>query len=390
MIFIDKKRCSTNVAFVVVLLLTGLCAISTKTTTTTTTTHNNMLVDAKKSSSGGVGSTIPDQIKAQVEAMISEKMANGGNKNNIPGKKHLQQVEEVKTLVQEKEQEKIKKVVKEKAEIVQEEKEQEQEKEVKCEDEHLNKVECKEWAWFGECEKNTEFMNKSCKKSCGLCPKKSSSSSDASLSSSLSSSSAIEVASSSSEDNDNDDEDCHDWFATCTEWAEKGNDKVDNLCHGHWHSNKGTWLMTGAYVVESCPKACNTCDIHLDDRDIALNIGLPQSFPGMDEDKELRNLIKGKVAETRTYIDSLQNDEIKAVCKMSHPNCARFALSSDCDDQVDHPVMKYGCAAACQTCETLIDNNGIFEAEHMWTNALRDFNEKKSNVVKRTIEVAAA
>ena len=216
-------------------------------------------------------------------------------------------------------------------------------------------------------------MNESCKESCGLCPK-----SDA-------------VVDKDDDDGDNDEE-CHDWFATCTEWAEKGNDKVDNLCHGHWHSNKGTWTMTGAYVVEFCPKACNTCDIHLDDRDVSnLNIGLPQTFPGMNEDKELRNLIKGKVAETRSYIESIENDDIKAVCKMSHPNCARFALSSDCTDHKDHPIMKYGCAAACQTCEQLVNNNGIFEAQHMWVNALRDYNEKnsESNVVKKTIGITA-
>jgi hypothetical protein len=222
-------------------------------------------------------------------------------------------------------------------------------------------------------------MNESCKQSCGLCPE----------SSSNKSSSAVKIGS-VNDGEDNDEDECHDWFATCTEWAEKGNDKVDNLCYGHWNSNKGTWTMTGAYVVEFCPKACKTCDIHLDDRDIsALNIGLPQTFPGMENDKELRNLIKGKVAETRAYIESIDNDDIKAVCKMSHPNCARFALSSDCNDQKDHPIMKYGCAAACQTCEDLVNNNGIFEAEHMWVNALRDYNEKKSNVVKKTIGITA-
>jgi len=152
--------------------------------------------------------------------------------------------------------------------------------------------------------------------------------------------------------------------------------------------------MTGAYVVEFCPKACHTCDIHLDDRDISLNVGVPQSFPAMEDDKELKNLIKGKVAETRAYIQSLENEEIKAVCKMSHPHCARYALSSDCQDQVNHPLMKYGCAAACQTCDKLVDNNGIFEADHMWTNALRDFNEQKTKstntVVKKISEVSAA
>lgn len=250
----------------------------------------------------------------------------------------------------------------------------------KCEDTHLNKMECKEWAWFGECEKNPQFMHDGCKKSCNMCE---------TPTSTTTASSNNELAL-----YDDDDDDCQDWFATCTEWSEKGNgNNVDNMCHGHWRSNKGTWVMTGAYVVEFCPKACNTCDIHLDDRDITLGVGVPQSFPGMEEDKELKNFIKGKVAETRAYIHSIENEKIKAVCKMSHPNCARFALSSDCQDQKDHPIMKYGCAAACQTCEDLLHDNGIFEAEHMWTNALQDWNDakakkNKNTTVKKTIGVA--
>jgi len=257
-----------------------------------------------------------------------------------------------------------------------------------CEDTHLNQMECKEWAWFGECEKNPKFMHEGCKKSCNMCETPSKSATSTTASSNTNELALYHVG--------DDDDDCQDWFATCTEWSEKGNGQnVENMCYGQWHSNKGTWIMTGAYVVEFCPKACNTCDIHLDDRDITLGLGVPQSFPAMDDDKELKNFIKGKVAETRAYINSIQNEEIKAVCKMSHPHCARYALSSDCSDQKDHPLMKYGCAAACQTCENLIHNNGIFEAEHMWTNALKDWNDandaKKDNkTVKKGIGVSAA
>lgn len=136
-------------------------------------------------------------------------------------------------------------------------------------------------------------------------------------------------------------------------------------------------LTTGAYIVEMCPLSCQTCDIHLDDRDIDLGIGLPQSYHGMETDKELFNLLKSKVAETRSYIQSIENDEVREVCKMSHPHCARFALSSDCDTHFDHPIMKYGCAAACQTCEKLVDDNGILEARYMWGNALREYNQQK-------------
>ena len=314
-----------------------------------------------------------------------------------------------------------------------------------CEDTHLNQMECKEWAWFGEwyaatlllhnthalilllllridsflilfyritqlcssisffatlkpfysfssrsscSEKNPKFMHEGCKKSCNMCETPSKSATSTTASSNTNELALYHVG--------DDDDDCQDWFATCTEWSEKGNGQnVENMCYGQWHSNKGTWIMTGAYVVEFCPKACNTCDIHLDDRDITLGLGVPQSFPAMDDDKELKNFIKGKVAETRAYINSIQNEEIKAVCKMSHPHCARYALSSDCSDKKDHPLMKYGCAAACQTCENLIHNNGIFEAEHMWTNALKDWNDandaKKDNkTVKKGIGVSAA
>mmetsp|Transcript_4979 Transcript_4979/g.8675 ORF Transcript_4979/g.8675 Transcript_4979/m.8675 type:complete len:83 (-) Transcript_4979:305-553(-) len=31
---------------------------------------------------------------------------------------------------------------------------------------------CTEWAFFGECEKNPQFMRDTCKKSCGVCGSK--------------------------------------------------------------------------------------------------------------------------------------------------------------------------------------------------------------------------
>lgn len=235
-----------------------------------------------------------------------------------------------------------------------------------CVDTHAIKVQCMEWSWFGECIKNPEFMHDKCKQSCGLCP-----------TDTLSKSSAVAVG----------EDSCRNWLDTCEEWAEKGNKDVDNLCKGNWNSVTDGKLMTGAYVVEFCPKACNVCDIHLDDRDIDLGIGLPQSFPGMETDKELFNLIKSKVAETRAYIESIEDEEVREVCKMSHANCARYSLSSDCDTHFDHPVMKYGCAASCQTCENLVNDNGIFEARHMWGTALREFKEQK--LAKQTIEATA-
>ena len=148
--------------------------------------------------------------------------------------------------------------------------------------------------------------------------------------------------------------------------------------NGHWHRDVDGRRTTGAYIVELCPVACKTCDIHLDDRDIDLGIGLPQIFEGMETNKELYNLLKSKVSEIRSYVESIKNDELREVCKMSHPHCARFALSSDCDDHADHYLMKYGCAAACQTCEKLLkEEHGIAYARSMWGTALKDYNEKK-------------
>ena len=156
--------------------------------------------------------------------------------------------------------------------------------------------------------------------------------------------------------------------------------KIGFACSdGHWHKEVDGHVQTGAYIVELCPMACKTCDIHLDDRDIELGIGLPQKYEGMETDKELFNLLKSKVAETRTYIESIRNEEVREACKMAHPHCARFALSEDCDTHFDHPVMQYGCAAACQTCEKLAKTeNGIEMANAMYANALHQYKEEKS------------
>jgi len=58
-------------------------------------------------------------------------------------------------------------------------------------------------------------------------------------------------------------------------------------------------------------------------------------------------------------------------------DCARYALSSDCDDNSEHPLIMYGCAAACQTCKKLAKDNGILYARNMWGNALQEYREQK-------------
>lgn len=131
-------------------------------------------------------------------------------------------------------------------------------------------------------------------------------------------------------------------------------------------------------MVEFCPKSCNVCDIHLDNSDFSLNLGLPQSAPDIN-DKQVFNRIKSQVATIREYVQTLE-PELQEVCKMAHPFCARFALSTDCEDHAGTDTMKYMCAASCQTCELLRgDKEGIKKAKTLYAQALLDHQQKKSN-----------
>jgi len=56
-------------------------------------------------------------------------------------------------------------------------------------------------------------MHDQCKQSCGLCP--------------------IDIPSNDSTDVEIGEDSCRNWLETCVEWAEKGNDKVDNLWYVH-------------------------------------------------------------------------------------------------------------------------------------------------------------
>ena len=69
-----------------------------------------------------------------------------------------------------------------------------------CIDKHESKSDCIEWAWFGECDKNPEFMHEQCKQSCGLCTP-----------------------------TPEEEGECQDHHSRCTDWAEKGNLQVNNL-----------------------------------------------------------------------------------------------------------------------------------------------------------------
>jgi hypothetical protein len=110
---------------------------------------------------------------------------------------------------------------------------------------------------------------------------------------------------------------------------------------------------------------------------MALNLGLPQDAPGMYTDKHLFHHVRAKVEEVRKYVNSIEDKKLKEACKMSHPNCARFALATDCDDHAEHEIIKYGCAAACMTCDKLVKNDGIAKAELFWSKALKEYEEKK-------------
>ncbi|KAL3913424.1 MAG: hypothetical protein SGILL_006499 [Bacillariaceae sp.] len=98
----------------------------------------------------------------------------------------------------------------------------------------------------------------------------------------------------------------------------------------------------------------------------------------MDTDKHLKQHLRAKVEEVRKYVETFDNNkQLKEACKMSHPNCARFALATDCEDHAGHEIIKYGCAAACGTCEELVNDNGIAKAEQFWSKALKEYEEKK-------------
>jgi hypothetical protein len=111
---------------------------------------------------------------------------------------------------------------------------------------------------------------------------------------------------------------------------------------------------------------------------MALNIGLPQTAPDI-EDRNVFNKIKAKVAETRDYLSTL-DPKLQAVCKMANPYCARFALSTDCEDNADRDEMKYECAAACQTCELLAnDESDMKKAEQTWILRLMEYQNSKAS-----------
>jgi hypothetical protein len=111
---------------------------------------------------------------------------------------------------------------------------------------------------------------------------------------------------------------------------------------------------------------------------MALNIGLPQTAPDI-EDKITFNKLKAKVAETRDYLSTL-DPKLQDVCKMANPYCARFALSTDCEDNADKDEIKFQCAAACQTCELLANGESdLKKAEQMWILALMDYQNSKAS-----------
>jgi hypothetical protein len=142
---------------------------------------------------------------------------------------------------------------------------------------------------------------------------------------------------------------------------------------GNWKAKRGEHDIDSAFITEFCPNSCQVCDIFLDGRDlVTLDIGLPQTAPDID-DKVVYNKVRAQVAETRRYIQSLAPQLQQGSCKMAHPNCARFAVSTDCEDNEDHDVMKYFCAAACQTCERFFDEDERKKAEATWLLALMGY-----------------
>ena len=142
--------------------------------------------------------------------------------------------------------------------------------------------------------------------------------------------------------------------------------------NGLWEAPKGEHTINNAFIVEFCPKSCNVCDINLDIRDVNLHLGFPQTAPDMDE-PFIEQRVKAKVAEIREYVESL-HPYIREPCKLGHINCARMALSpTACEENADHYVYKYLCAAACQTCERYIDAEERETAVEHFREALDDY-----------------
>ncbi len=113
-------------------------------------------------------------------------------------------------------------------------------------------------------------------------------------------------------------------------------------------------MINAPFVVEFCPQSCGVCDIQLNENDWKLGLGFPQTAPDVDEPM-MEHRIRAKVAETRRYMLTLPPD-LRKVCKFGHINCVRFALADgQCEEQADHYIYKYLCAAACHTCEKFTD-----------------------------------
>lgn len=87
--------------------------------------------------------------------------------------------------------------------------------------------------------------------------------------------------------------------------------------------------------------------------------------------------LKAFVAKTRRYVLTLP-EELRDVCRFGHINCARFALGENqCEEEADHYIFKYLCAAACRTCEKFADpderasvelhyKEAVDEAQQFW------------------------
>lgn len=135
-------------------------------------------------------------------------------------------------------------------------------------------------------------------------------------------------------------------------------------------------MINAPFVVEFCPQSCGVCDIQLSPDDWNLGLGFPQTAPDLDENR-MGHRIRAFVAETRQYLLTLPPD-LRNFCKFGHINCARFALAEgQCEENADHYVYKYLCAAACKTCEIFSDpderdiaekhyKEAVDEAQQLW------------------------
>jgi len=183
-------------------------------------------------------------------------------------------------------------------------------------------------------------------------------------------------------------EECKNEYDYCQKQAEQGQCLAKS---GQWDA---------ATMVEFCPEACGVCHIHLDERDWSLSLGMVQDLHSNYAEgktplelRKDRNKIKSKLRSVEKYMHHFarKNEGFHSACQLMHPNCVFLSrFSESCRKTVDpklKPWMTYGCAAACGTCEALVEKMDPKcppdEMFHLWSKP-GDLNAHFEKIVSDT------